>query len=47
MINNDGTLGQLVDVHAEMHMQHTNAQNPPLCRTLPRDIRNASVAVGE
>ncbi len=25
MINSDGTLGQLVDVHEEMHMQHTNA----------------------
>lgn len=25
MINNDGTLGQLVDTHAEMHMQHTCA----------------------
>ncbi len=24
MINNDGTLGKLVDIHAEMHMQHTN-----------------------
>jgi Common central domain of tyrosinase. len=29
MINNDGTLGQLVDVHAEMHMQHTNARLLP------------------
>jgi hypothetical protein len=26
MINADGTLGQLVDIHAEMHMQHTNAR---------------------
>ena len=24
MINADGTLGQFVDIHAEMHMQHTN-----------------------
>jgi hypothetical protein len=29
MINNDGTLGQLVDVHREMHMQHTNARLLP------------------
>lgn len=29
MINNDGTLGQLVDTHAEMHMQHTNARLLP------------------
>src|SRR6266496_1217522 len=24
MINADGTLGQLVDIHNQMHMQHTN-----------------------
>ncbi|MEZ5833179.1 MAG: tyrosinase family protein [Dongiaceae bacterium] len=29
MINNDGTLGELVDIHAEMHMQHTNARLLP------------------
>ena len=29
MINNDGTLGQLVDIHGEMHMQHTNARLLP------------------
>ena len=29
MINSDGTLGQLVDVHSEMHMQHTNARLLP------------------
>jgi tyrosinase len=29
MINSDGTLGQLVDIHAEMHMQHTNARLLP------------------
>src|ERR1043165_3014280 len=29
MINNDGTLGQLVDIHAEMHMQHTNSRLLP------------------
>ena len=29
MINNDGTLGHLVDIHAEMHMQHTNARLLP------------------
>ena len=29
MINNDGTLGKLVDIHAEMHMQHTNARLLP------------------
>ena len=29
MINNDGTLGHLVDVHSEMHMQHTNARLLP------------------
>jgi len=29
MINNDGTLGQLVDIHAEMHAQHTNARLLP------------------
>jgi tyrosinase len=29
MINADGTLGQLVDIHAEMHMQHTNARLLP------------------
>jgi tyrosinase len=29
MINNDGTLGQLVDIHEEMHMQHTNARLLP------------------
>ena len=29
MINNDGILGQLVDIHGEMHMQHTNARLLP------------------
>jgi tyrosinase len=29
MINADGTLGQLVDIHHEMHMQHTNARLLP------------------
>jgi tyrosinase len=29
MINSDGTLGQLVDIHHEMHMQHTNARLLP------------------
>jgi tyrosinase len=29
MINNDGTLGQLVDVHHGMHMQHSNARLLP------------------
>lgn len=29
MINSDGTLGQLVDIHSEMHMQHTNARLLP------------------
>ena len=29
MINTDGTLGQLVDTHSEMHMQHTNARLLP------------------
>lgn len=29
MINSDGTLGQLVDIHNEMHMQHTNARLLP------------------
>lgn len=29
MINNDGTLGQLVDIHAQMHMQHTNSRLLP------------------
>jgi tyrosinase len=29
MINNDGTLGKFVDIHAEMHMQHTNARLLP------------------
>ena len=29
MINQDGTLGQLVDIHAQMHMQHTNARLLP------------------
>jgi len=29
MINNDGTLGKLVDIHNEMHMQHTNARLLP------------------
>ena len=29
MINNDGTLGQFVDIHSEMHMQHTNARLLP------------------
>jgi tyrosinase len=29
MINSDGTLGELVDIHHEMHMQHTNARLLP------------------
>jgi hypothetical protein len=29
MINADGTLGQLVDIHEGMHMQHTNARLLP------------------
>ena len=29
MLNADGTLGQLVDIHHEMHMQHTNARLLP------------------
>jgi len=29
MINADGTLGQLVDIHGQMHMQHTNARLLP------------------
>ncbi len=29
MVNADGTLGQLVDIHSEMHMQHTNARLLP------------------
>ena len=29
MINNDGTLGHLVDIHSEMHMQHTSARLLP------------------
>jgi tyrosinase len=29
MINNDGTLGQLVDIHSQMHMQHTNSRLLP------------------
>lgn len=29
MINSDGTLGQLVDIHLQMHMQHTNARLLP------------------
>ncbi|HET6157168.1 MAG TPA: tyrosinase family protein [Dongiaceae bacterium] len=29
MINNDGTLGELVDIHHGMHMQHTNARLLP------------------
>jgi len=29
MINADGTLGQLVDIHQDMHMQHTNARLLP------------------
>ena len=29
MINTDGTLGQLVKTHSEMHMQHTNARLLP------------------
>ena len=29
MVNNDGTLGQLVDIHIQMHMQHTNARLLP------------------
>lgn len=29
MINSDGTLGELVDIHSEMHMQHTNSRLLP------------------
>ena len=29
LINNDGTLGQFVDIHAQMHMQHTNTRLLP------------------
>jgi tyrosinase len=29
MLNADGTLGMLVDIHHEMHMQHTNARLLP------------------
>ncbi len=29
MVNNDSTLGQFVDIHSEMHMQHTNARLLP------------------
>jgi len=29
MVDNDGTLGQLCDIHHEMHMQHTNARLLP------------------
>jgi hypothetical protein len=29
MLNSDGTLGHLVDIHSEMHMQHTNARLLP------------------
>ena len=29
MINSDGTLGELVDIHHGMHMQHTNARLLP------------------
>jgi tyrosinase len=29
MINADGTLGQLVDIHSQMHMQHTNLRLLP------------------
>jgi tyrosinase len=29
MVNNDGTLGQLVDLHAGMYMQHTNLRLLP------------------
>jgi tyrosinase len=29
MINNDGTLGQLVDIHGQMHMQHSNSRLLP------------------
>lgn len=29
LINNDGTLGQLVKTHSEMHMQHTNPRLLP------------------
>jgi hypothetical protein len=29
MINSDGTLGELVDIHHEMDMQHTNARLLP------------------
>ena len=29
LINNDGTLGQFVDIHAQMHMQHTNERLLP------------------
>jgi tyrosinase len=34
MLNNDGTLGQLVDIHAGMHMQHTNARLLPWHRVI-------------
>lgn len=29
MLNNDGTLGQFVDLHAQMHMQHINSRLLP------------------
>lgn len=29
MIDNDGTLGEMVDTHAQMHMQHTNTRLLP------------------
>jgi tyrosinase len=29
MLNSDGTLGHLVEIHGEMHMQHTNARLLP------------------
>ncbi len=29
MLNSDGTLGHLVDIHSEMHMQHTSARLLP------------------
>ena len=29
MVNNDGTLGHFVDIHGEMHMQHSNARLLP------------------
>ncbi len=34
LINRDGTLGKLVDIHHEMHMQHTNARLLPWHRVM-------------